>query len=258
MRGVVPIGVTAPRGATSVRLSPARTESCSASREPMASPWPWSKPSSVPCLMFLAIEVSLVRSAERMPRTSTPEALNGDDASAWPSTIGAASLMPGILETRSATASQSVERRFQRLDQQMAVEAQNLGQQLLAKAVHHRHDDDQRGDAQHDAEEGEPGDHRDESLFAPRPQIAQRQHPLERSERVRAGRLGHSGQVPAGLVPANTRSFTRFWRNRGVPYKSMVSSTDHFGELPVAKGCTPSQTIDLKGWHDSPGIVPVL
>ena len=32
MRGVVPIGVTAPRGATSVRLSPARTESCSASR----------------------------------------------------------------------------------------------------------------------------------------------------------------------------------------------------------------------------------
>ena len=58
--------------------------------------------------MFLAIEVSLVRSAERMPRTSTPEALNGDDASAWPSTIGAASLMPSTLETRSATASQSV------------------------------------------------------------------------------------------------------------------------------------------------------
>ncbi len=43
-----------------------------------------------------------------MPRTSTPEALNGDDASAWPSTIGAARRTPSTLETRSATASQSV------------------------------------------------------------------------------------------------------------------------------------------------------
>ena len=108
MRGVVPIGVTAPRGATSVRLSPARTESCSASRLPMAMPCPSSKPSSVPCLMFLAIDDSLARSPARMPRTSTPEALNGDDASAWPSTIGAASRTPGTLATRSATACQSV------------------------------------------------------------------------------------------------------------------------------------------------------
>ena len=90
MRGVVPIGVTAPRGATSVRLSPARTESCSASRAPMAMPWPSSKPASVPCLMFFDTCVSFIRSAPRMPRTTTPEALNGDDASAWPSTSGAA------------------------------------------------------------------------------------------------------------------------------------------------------------------------
>ena len=108
MRGVVPIGVTAPRGATNVRLSPARTESCSASRLPMATPCPSSKPSSVPCLMFLAIEESFDRSPARMPRTSTPEALNGDDASAWPSTIGAASRTPGTLAMRSATACQSV------------------------------------------------------------------------------------------------------------------------------------------------------
>ena len=43
-----------------------------------------------------------------MPRTSTPDALNGDDASAWPSTIGAASRMPGTPDKRSATACQSV------------------------------------------------------------------------------------------------------------------------------------------------------
>ncbi len=55
--------------------------------------------------MLRAIEVSLVRSAERMPRTSTPEALNGDDASACPSTIGAASRMPCTPAMRAATAS---------------------------------------------------------------------------------------------------------------------------------------------------------
>ena len=95
MRGMVPIGVTAPRGATSVMLSPARSDSWSASRRPMATPSPSSKPSSVPCLMLLTTEGSPSRSFNRMPRTSTPPALNGEDASAWPSTIGAASLMPG-------------------------------------------------------------------------------------------------------------------------------------------------------------------
>ena len=60
----------------------------------MATPCPSSKPSSVPCLMFEAIEVRLLRSSARMPRTSTPEALKAEDASAWPSTTGAASRMP--------------------------------------------------------------------------------------------------------------------------------------------------------------------
>ena len=108
MRGVVPIGVTAPRGATSVMLSPAWTESWSASRRPIATPLPSSKPSSVPCLMFLATEVMLSRSLARMPRTSTPEALNGDDANACPSTTGAASRIPDTWLMRSATSFQSV------------------------------------------------------------------------------------------------------------------------------------------------------
>ena len=43
-----------------------------------------------------------------MPRTSTPPELNGEEASAWPSTMGAASLMPLTLSTRAATAAQSV------------------------------------------------------------------------------------------------------------------------------------------------------
>ena len=43
-----------------------------------------------------------------MPRTSTPLALNGEEASAWPSTTGAASRTPGTMAMRPATASQSV------------------------------------------------------------------------------------------------------------------------------------------------------
>ena len=73
----------------------------------------------------------------------------------------------------------------------MAVEAENFVEQLFAEAIHHRHDDDERGDAEHDAEEGKPGDDRDESFLAPRPQVAQRQHPLERGEGPRPVGLGH-------------------------------------------------------------------
>ncbi len=108
MRGMVPMGVTAPRGATRVMLSPARSESWSASRRPIATPCALSKPFSVPCLMFLATEGSFSRSCSLMPRTRTPPELNGEEASAWPSTIGAASFIPGTLSTRAATSAQSV------------------------------------------------------------------------------------------------------------------------------------------------------
>ena len=65
----------------------------------------------------------------------------------------------------------------------VAVQPEHLVEQLLAEAVHHRHDDDQRGDAEHDADEGEAGDHRDEAFFAARAQIAERHHPFEGRER---------------------------------------------------------------------------
>ena len=108
MRGVVPIGVTAPFGDTSVMLSPACSESWSASLRPMVTPCPSSKPSSEPCLIFLAIEVRLLRSSARMPRMKTPAALKGDDPRPWPSTTGAASRTPATWLMRSATSFQSV------------------------------------------------------------------------------------------------------------------------------------------------------
>jgi hypothetical protein len=83
------------------------------------------------------------------------------------------------------------QRRIQRLDQQVAVEPEDLIEQLLAEPVHHRHDDDQRGHPEQDAEEGEPGDDRNEALFATGAQIAQRQHPLERGKGPGCDRLVH-------------------------------------------------------------------
>ena len=78
------------------------------------------------------------------------------------------------------------------------------------EAVHHRHDDDQRGDAEHDADEGEAGDDRDEGLAPARTQIAAGKHPFEPGERPGAGRkrrprlrcLGHRALL---LRPAVSR-----------------------------------------------------
>jgi hypothetical protein len=75
------------------------------------------------------------------------------------------------------------QRRFQRLHQEMSVEAENLVQQFLAEAVHHGHHDDQRGDAEHDPQEGETSDDGDETFLATCPQIAPGQQPFEWRER---------------------------------------------------------------------------
>jgi len=54
------------------------------------------------------------------------------------------------------------------------IEPEHLVEQLLAEAVHYRHDDDERGDAKRNAEEGEARNHRDEALLAAGAQIAKR------------------------------------------------------------------------------------
>ena len=150
--------------------------------------------------MFLAIEVRLLRSSARMPRTNTPEALKGEDASAWPSTTGAASRMPCDLADALGDVLPVGQRRFQRLHQKMPVEAEDLVQQFLAEAVHHRHHDDQRGDAEHDAEERKPGDDGDEAFLATRPQIASGQQPFEGRKRWGSNWLAH-GFIHSSIFP---------------------------------------------------------
>jgi hypothetical protein len=60
-----------------------------------------------------------------------------------------------------------VERPVDRLNHHMPVDAQDSGDQFAAKPVHHRHHDDQRGNAEHDANEGKPGNHRNERFLPP-------------------------------------------------------------------------------------------
>jgi hypothetical protein len=92
MRGVVPIGVTAPSGATSVILSPGRRPRFSARREPIATPSALVETVRGALLDVVGDQRELVRDrrrgcrarARRCPRLPLPE------ASAWPSTSGMA------------------------------------------------------------------------------------------------------------------------------------------------------------------------
>ena len=171
----------------------------------MATPCPSSKPSSVPCLMLLAIDGELVevRSADAAHQHAAGVERRGRQRLALDDRRGQRDA--GHLGDAVGDRVPVGQRLFERLDQQMAVEAEDLVEQFLAEAVHHRHDDDQRRDAEHDAEEGKAGDDRDESFLAPRAQIAQRQHPFERRRRA-ASPVGSLIDVPA------SPDFTRFWR----------------------------------------------
>src|SRR5262245_5964117 len=81
----------------------------------------------------------------------------------------------------------------------MAVQPEDLVEQLLAEAVHHRHHDDQRRDAEHDAEEREARDDRNESLTPPRAQVAQREHPFEAREGPGPGLVAHQSPSTSGI-----------------------------------------------------------
>ena len=158
-------------------------------REALADgqPLPVSKPSSVPERMLWLTEGSPRRSFSVSPRTQHAGGAELRGCQRLPfhqrhrqaHAVELGDALGHLLEVGQGA--------FQRLHQHMAVEPEDLAQQLLAKAIHHRHDDDEGGHPQGDAQEGKPGDDRDEAFLAPRPEVAQRQHPLEWGERPRSG-----------------------------------------------------------------------
>ena len=82
----------------------------------------------------------------------------------------------------------------------MPVNPENFFQEFLAKAVHHRHDDDECGNAEHDADEEEPGNDGNQPFFTPRSQIAQRcvQFRTARKGACRSARTFRSGPRRSG------------------------------------------------------------
>src|SRR3546814_9437792 len=90
----------------------------------------------------------------------------------------------------------------------MAVHTEDLRQQLLPEAVHYRHDDDEGGDADGDAEHREGGDDGDEALLPARAEIAQGDEALdsgnEHSDGLASqlGEGGLGGKLLAVALPA--------------------------------------------------------
>ena len=141
------------------------------------------KSASEPATIWSAISRIARKSSGRMPRTSAPDAPGAVVAMTWPSTSGdrrddAAEAARPFAPPRRKSVSGPV----CGIDAEMAVEPENAAEQIGAEAVHHRHDDDQRRDAERDAEQRKDRDDRDEAFLPPRPQIAERDHPLERVE----------------------------------------------------------------------------
>ena len=125
----------------------------------MRTPSDWSKSTIVPSFTLLATPSIFGRSASRMPRTRTP--LEVAVAARQRLALRPAApptTTPGTLAMRSATSAIVGQLRIHRLNHEVSVEPENLVDQLRAEPVHHRHDDDQRRDPDHDAEQREDRD----------------------------------------------------------------------------------------------------
>ena len=91
-----------------------------------------------------------------LPRTSIASTRPLKVASSGCSISGEARITPGRrARPRSSTLLPVVEPAAVGLDDRVAVEPDDLVEQLGAKAVHHAHHDDQRGDAEHDRDQAD-------------------------------------------------------------------------------------------------------
>ena len=71
----------------------------------------------------------------------------------------------------------------------MALRPKKLAQQLVAETVHDGEDDDERGNAEHDAHKRNDRDQRDAAFLAPGAQIAHGDHEFKRRKRPGTAQL---------------------------------------------------------------------
>ena len=104
------------------------------------------------------------------------------------------------------------ERRTGAINADIAVQAEDLGEQFLPETVHHAHHDDERCHAERDADEREDGDDGDEPLAAAGTQVARRDFTLEGIEHqartfASASATGSSKRSPVARRFSSTRPF---------------------------------------------------
>ncbi len=129
------------------------------------------------------------RSSGRMPRTNAPAAPISLVAMTWPSINGVTPVTPGTSLHLCRLGVEIGKRAGLSINSEMAVETKDAAEEVGAKTVHHRHDDDQGGNPEGDPEQRKDRDDRDETFLPPRPQIAKRDHALECAEDHAGGTL---------------------------------------------------------------------
>ena len=218
-----PAGVTWPPGSDDVTLSPSRTPSERASSPPRTTlQAPGTRRASVVSLSLAARSVTVASPAATMPRTidaahvvaARDQRLRGDERRR-------ADHLRVAPRLRSRSRRQSGERRaagVAHLD--VRDHRQHPVAHFLLEAVHHRQHDDQRGDAERDAEHRHAGDERDEAVPAPGPA----------GSRVAPADLQFVGPVHAGaMLPDRPRRLAP----RGAPI--IAACTCSFRSLPIAR-----------------------
>ncbi len=115
-------------------------------------------------------------SSTRMPRTSANSTRPLKVAISGCSISGVALVTPGVALASRGDLAPVAQLPAIALHHGMAVQPDDLVEQLGAEAVHHAHHDDQRGDAEHHRDEAEPRDDGDERLALARQQIAAGDH----------------------------------------------------------------------------------
>jgi hypothetical protein len=94
---------------------------------------------------------------------------------------------------------------FVSLDDGVAVEARDLVEQLGPKAVHHAHDDDERGDAESDREQADRCDQKNEALALAGKQVAPSDHPLVGVEDHAASLASADSRLSSSFSPVARR-----------------------------------------------------
>src|SRR5579871_3154180 len=115
----------------------------------------------------------------------------------------------------------------------MAVEAQNAVKDVLPKAIHHRHDDNECGHAERDTGKRKADNDRDKTLLTPRPQIAGGNHAFE-------------GTEDHGVILARIDATSSFLREQSEARESRVTRLGLCGDMGICHSLQSFVTLDAR------------